>query len=158
TLAWAPFPLGSNRQWSWSLLTALVAVTWIVWGPSVWSAPQKLRPLRRFVVPLVLSFLTLAWALIQASTLVPSAWVHPVWQLGADLLQRPVQGSISMDRWRTLTEAMKLATYVAAGVLAFMMAQRSERAQRLMDAIMIIGAFYAVYGLGLSLAGLVQQN
>jgi len=157
-VAWAPFPLGSNRQWSWSLLAALVSINWSIWVLSVWGAPQKLRPLRRLFVPLVLSLLTLAWALIQASTFVPSAWVHPVWQLGADLLQRPVQGSISMDRWRTLTEVMKLATYLAAGVLAFMMAQRSERAQRMMDAIMLIGAFYAVYALGLSLAGLVQEN
>jgi len=158
TLAWAPFPLGSNRQWSWSLLAALIAITWAVWAFSVWSTPQRLRPLRRLLVPLVLALVTLVWALIQASTLVPAAWVHPVWQLGGDLLQRPVAGSISMDRWRTLTEVMKLATYIMAGVLAFMMAQRSERAKRLMDAFMIIGAFYAAYALGLSLSGMVQEN
>src|SRR5882672_1607519 len=75
-LAWAPFPLGSNRPWSWSLLTVLVSAIWLVWVLSVWSAPEKLRPLRRLSGPLVLGALTMAWALIQTSTLVPASWVH----------------------------------------------------------------------------------
>src|SRR5712664_1184499 len=142
-LAWAPFPLGSNRPWSWSLLTVFVAVTWFVWVLSVWTAPEKLRPLRRLSGPLALCAVAIIWALIQTSTWVPAAWVHPVWQLGQEFLRRPLQASISIDPWRTLTEAMKLGTYLAAGVLAYMMCQRQERAQRLLDALMIIGALYA---------------
>src|SRR6267142_3475493 len=108
TLAWAPFPLGSNRPWSWSLLTILVSAIWLAWVLSVWSAPEKLRPLRRLRGPLVLGAVTIIWALIQTSTLVPASWVHPVWQLGQEILRRPLRGSISIDPWRTLTEAMKL--------------------------------------------------
>src|SRR5215471_21232106 len=61
-IAWAPFPLGSNRPWSWSLLTALVACAWIIWSFSVWQTSENLRPLRRMAVPLTLSGLTLLWA------------------------------------------------------------------------------------------------
>ncbi len=157
-LAWAPFPLGSNRPWSWSLLTVFVAVTWFVWVLSVWTAPERLRPLRRLSGPLALCAVAIIWALIQTSTWVPAAWVHPVWQLGQEFLRRPLQASISIDPWRTLTEAMKLGTYLAAGVLAYMMCQRQERAQRLLDALMIIGALYAVYAWTLTMAGLVQEN
>src|SRR5262249_20920303 len=33
TLAWVQFPFGSNRPWAWSLLSLLVATTWLVWLP-----------------------------------------------------------------------------------------------------------------------------
>ncbi len=158
TLAWAPFPLGSNRPWSWSLLVFLITGLWLIWVLAIWSAPEKLRPLRRLKLPLAFAAITLGWALIQTATWVPSAWIHPVWQLGGDLLGRPVKGTISIDPWRTITEAMKLASYLLAAVLAYLMGQKYERAQRLLDALMIIAAFYAVYAATLQMSGFQQEN
>jgi O-antigen ligase len=158
TLAWAPFPLGSNRPWSWSLLIVFIAAVWVAWVLAIWTAPEKLRVLKRVKAPLILAGLALCWALIQTASWVPQSWIHPVWQLGGDLLGRMVKGAISIDPWRTITETMKLTAYLMAAVLAYMMSQKHERASRLLDALMIVAAFYALYGAGLQISGLQQEN
>src|SRR5277367_5641379 len=33
-IAWAQFPLGSNRPWAWSFLVLLIAVDWALWIPA----------------------------------------------------------------------------------------------------------------------------
>jgi O-antigen ligase len=56
-----------------------------------------------------------------------------------------VQGYISIDPWSTATEAMKLAAYIAAAILALLMSQRASRAGLLLDALIAIGSFYSLY-------------
>jgi O-antigen ligase len=157
-LAWVPFPLGSNRPWSWSLLVLAVALCWVFWSLSVWIQPDALRFLRRLKVPLMLAGLVLIWGFIQALSWVPLSWTHPAWQLAAEELDRPLTGSISISPWRTLTEVMKLGTYVVAAALAFMLSQRREQAQRLLSALMVIGLFYALYALLMGIAEVSQLS
>src|SRR5258707_188278 len=55
-LAWAPFPLGSNRPWSWSVLMLLIALAWGAWALSVWSSAAAAKELSlRLVVPIGLA-------------------------------------------------------------------------------------------------------
>jgi O-antigen ligase len=51
---------------------------------------------------------------------------------------------------------MKLVTYMMTAWLTFVMCQRAERAQQLIDALIAIGAFYAVYALILGMLDLNQ--
>lgn len=158
TLAWAPFPLGSNRPWSWSLLVILVCVCWLFWYGAAWNSRTRLRALRRLAVPLSLAGLTIAWALVQTSSWVPESWAHPIWPLAKDFLNRPLAGVVSMDPWRTVTEAMKLGTYVMAAVLAYMFALDRTRAHRLLDALLIVGTLYVVYTLALDFSNFRQES
>lgn len=158
TVAWAPFPLGSNRPWSWSLLVILICICWFVWCGSVWNSLERLRRLRRLRVPLSLTALTLGWALLQTITWVPQSWLHPVWQLGQDLLGRPLAGSISIEPWRTVTEVMKLATYLLAAVLVYMICEDRKRAQVLLNLLMTVGTAYVVYAVVLDFANFKQES
>jgi O-antigen ligase len=156
-LAWAPFPLGSNREWSWNLLIAMVALCWLVWG----ALHQREKALswlfvRNYPVPCVLAVCAVLWAVFQALPLAPQQWVHPIWKLAGSTLHTAIPATISINPWRTLGEALKLGTYGMALWLSYLMAQRTRIALFLLDAIVIVGAIYGVYSVGLKLLGWSQ--
>jgi O-antigen ligase len=157
TLAWAPFPLGSNRPWSWSLLALLVACCWTLWCGSIWRRPERaaflLDGLRG---PLILAALAIAWAIVQVTPIVPSNWLNPVWHGTASITGEKTASTISISPWRSTTELMKLVSYILAAWLARVFAQSRGGAYRLLDAIIIIGALYAAYGFVLALIGQSQ--
>lgn len=153
TLIWSPFPLGSNRPWSWSLLALLIACTWALWCGSVWRRPGAAAPLTQGLkAPIILAVLAIAWAIIQVLPIVPSGWLTPVWHRAAALIDIK-SPTVSVSPWRTETELMKLASYLMAAWLARAFAQSSDRAYRLLDAIIVVGALYGAYGFALLLIG-----
>jgi O-antigen ligase len=157
TLAWAPFPLGSNRPWSWTLMTLLIVAAWLCWLGSVWERPAgAARSLRRVAVPLVLASLALLWGVAQCVSWMPRSWLHPVWQVAAEGLGQPLRAMVSLNGWNSITELMKLVTYMMAGWLAYVLCQRPERARRLLDALIVIGTCYAAYALVMAMLGIVQ--
>jgi O-antigen ligase len=158
-LAWAPFPLGSNREWSWSLLTILVSFGWFLW--TIWAvgtAGAQWRNLKRLAIPLGFVITTLAWASIQGLPFVPANWIHPLWPQTALLLHRPIVGAISLNPWRTIGEVTKLATYVATTWMIFTLTRNRDRARHLLNAIIIVGALYALYGFALGLLETTQYS
>ncbi|HWF65502.1 MAG TPA: O-antigen ligase family protein [Rhizomicrobium sp.] len=156
-IAWAPFPLGSNREWSWGLLTILVAVCWLLWSFWAAAAPKvQWENFKRAWIPLLFVALTLIWAVIQTLPVVPAGWTHPLWASTASIIGHPIAGAISLNRWRTANEVGKLATYVAIAWLAFTLSRDEGRASRLLTALIIIGAFYAVYAFAIALTDTQQ--
>jgi len=157
TLAWAPFPLGSDRPWSWTLLTLLIVVSWLFWLAGVWQKPASVgQSARRIAGPLILASLALLWGVMQCLPWMPNAWLHPVWGIAADGLNKPRNAMISLNGWSTVTELMKLVTYMMAGWLAYVLCQRPERAKRMLDALIAIGACYATYALVMAMLGIAQ--
>jgi len=155
-IAWAPFPLGSNRPWAWSLLALLVTAAWVLWYCSVWSKPQTVRRLsHRLLGPLVLALLALGWGIVQVVPLIPAHWAHPIWRVAAGIIGN-TSPTISVSPWRTETELMKLAVYAMAAWLARAFAGDPKKAGQLIDAVICIGAIYAVYGFALILVGQSQ--
>lgn len=151
-IAWAPFPLGSNRPWSWSLLALLVTAAWLLWCCSVWSKPEVLgRALRKLLGPTILALIVLGWAIVQILPVIPMSWAHPVWRIAAGIMGRSVAPTISVSPWRSETELMKLVVYVMAFFMALVFARESKRASDLINALIMIGAIYAVYGFALKL-------
>ncbi len=149
-LAWAQFPLGSNRLWSCSLLVLLIALLWVLWIPLALEDTDRLRhSARPIAVPALLLALPLLWAWLQATGWTPASWRHPAWSL-VDGYLGPVRGAVSVDPHASLTEVMKLAAYIAAGWLAYYLAARHENARKLFAAIFAIGVIYAIYGIVLS--------
>lgn len=156
-LAWAPFPLGSNRPWSWSLLCLLIATCWLLWSASVCARPgTAIRPARALRGPAVLVGLALAWGVVQIVPWVPRTWPHPIWQIASTVLGRDTGATISLDPWRTETALMKCASYAMAAALAYQFARRGDRAGRLLDALIAIGGVYAAYALVMAALGLSQ--
>ncbi|MBI3678414.1 MAG: O-antigen ligase family protein [Proteobacteria bacterium] len=157
TLFWAPFPLGSNRAWSWSLLALLVTLCWLIWTAStLLDEERSLRFTRKLWPPAILAALALGWAIIQVLPWLPLTFAHPIWAMTSDVLARAATGSISIDPWRSTTEVMKLGTYAMACFLAFSLTNSLQRAGRLLDALIFCGAFYAAYGLCLAFFHLSQ--
>lgn len=156
-LAWAQFPLGSNRPWAWSLLAVLVALNWLLWLPAaIADSESAMRAFRRIQVPALAMLAVLLWAYLQAVTWTPDAWHNAIWSVGSGIGGLRTSGSISMNRFSTVTEVMKLLTYLSAFWIAYVCARRHELARRLFVAIFVIGVAYAVYGLVLHFANTSQ--
>jgi O-antigen ligase len=156
-LAWAPFPLGSNREWSWGLLSILVACCWTPWA--IWAlATSELqwRNVRLAWLPLSLALIALLWAIIQMLPIVPASWDHPLWEATANIMGQPIPGIISLNPWRTANEVAKLSTYLAAAWMAFTLAQNEDRAKLLLNAWIVIGTLYAGYAFAIALTGTQQ--
>jgi O-antigen ligase len=155
-LAWSQFPLGSNRPWSWSLLVILAVLCWLVWLPAAVLQLDKIRAATRaLIVPIVCGLLVVAWALIQAAPWTPISWHHPIW-LTLHGLTSSEPGAISLNPFDTVTEAMKLLTYLAVGWLAYVLAINPRAAKFLALSVFFVGVAYAIYGFLLSAANTSQ--
>jgi O-antigen ligase len=158
-LAWAPFPLGGAISWGAGLQEMLIAVCWLSWTISIhgrrWEDWSEFRPV---LVPLALGLIVLCWAGVQMLPITPASWAHPIWALASDTLGQNVPAVISLNPWRTETELLKLGSYIAACWLAFSLARRSDAAAILLNAVIAIGAFYALYALVLALIGIDQTK
>jgi O-antigen ligase len=156
-LAWAPFPLGSNRPWSWSLLGLLIALCWAWWALSAPArAGADTRLARRVAGPACLAAVALLWGVVQMLPIVPAGWTHPLWPLAGRALGHDLPATVSLNAWRTGTELMKLSSYAMMAWLCYVVAQDSTRAARLLDALIVIGTLYALYALILGLVGFRQ--
>jgi len=145
-LAWAPFPLGSNREWSWSILLLLGSVAWLSW--SVWgisSIDAQIQNVNRVALPLILVTISLCWSVIQVLSFVPAEWKHPLWQIGSSVLNQRLAGSISLNPWKTITGTLQLSLYVATAWLTYSLTRNPLRASRLFNCVIAVGAFYACY-------------
>lgn len=155
-LAWAPFPLGSNRPWSWSLLALLIAGIWLLWCGSIWNRPETVGRLSRGLLgPLVLAVLAVGWGIVQIVPMIPANWAHPIWRISGGIIGKNVIPTISLSPWRSETELMKFAIYA----MAFWMARAfagQKRAGDLISALIAIGACYAAYGFVLRSIGYSQ--
>ena len=158
-VAWAPFPLGSNRPWSWTLLVLGVVAAAFLWIAAKWGKPERaLVHFRPLAVPIALASLALAWGMIQIAPWVPASWAHPIWPIAAQALGHSLPSTISINPWRTGTELMKLAAYGVVVLLTAQLAGRAERAATLLGALVVIGAFYGAYSVGLALAQTSQYH
>ena len=81
----APLPLGSNREWSWTLcafMVAIIALGWVL--QSLFHPKQVSTSLRPPVIVLFLAVCTWAW--LQTAAWVPADWKHPLWSMNAEVL------------------------------------------------------------------------
>jgi len=147
-LAWVPFWLGSNRLIAWGInaivfpgLAAAYALSLIGRG-----MPQPV-PLRSIRLPAILFAAAAAWAVFQNATWTPAGLHHPVWQVAAEALGRPVPGSISVDRDLTALALLRLMTAASVLWLALQLCRDPRRAEIFLWALVGIGGLYAAAGI-----------
>ncbi len=155
TLAWAPFPLGSNRPWAWALLSFLIAASWLLWCAGLSSLTPVQELWYRLKLPLLLGLLCLLWSFLQALPVLPLPVTNWVWRDAAGQLGNWT-GAVSIAPWRTLTEAMKLTTYGLAFALAVIFSTQGQRAHFLFNALIVICGSYAAYSLVMAGLGMPQ--
>lgn len=153
-LVLAPLPLGSNREWSWSLLVGALAALGVAWALASLLRPGNVS--LRLPVPLVLLFLVApAWAAVQAWSGTPAAWHHPLWSVAAPLFApgEVAPGAVSTAPDDTLTAMLRLLAYGLAFFLAFQLCADVKRARLLFRTLAVLGLVVSIYGLGMFWSG-----
>lgn len=154
TLAWMPFPYGSNRPWAELLLALAFGGLLLAWAGLVMSGFAIQTPLlRRLKWPAMCAGIPLVWALVQCTDL---AWVtkvtgipvtglaHAVWAMSAQALGQPVGAYISVDPEGTRQALIASFVSIAAFLLAFNLGRDRDRAAFIAGSLVIIASAYAL--------------
>jgi O-antigen ligase len=158
-LVWAPFPLGSNRPWAWTILEAglfLAAALWTVgWMQRRHGSLHLVRAARP---AFVLLGLWLAWLALQCIPLPPglvrllspqAAAVHAL----AEPYRQGAWITLSVDPNASLVFWLKSCAWAAAFFLTLALAHTRERAQLIALTLVLSGLAQAVYGGLMHMAG-----
>jgi hypothetical protein len=147
-LAWAPFWYGSNDLVAWGVnallfpgMAALYEISILIRGQ---GHPMGVRTL---AVPTGLFAAAVVWIWIQNLTLVGMPVAHPIWEMAADALDRPIMGSISVNRDLTTLALVRLITAASAFWMAVQLCRNAARATLLIIAVAVSACAYSAYGL-----------
>ncbi|CAN2532869.1 hypothetical+protein [Methylocapsa aurea] len=148
-LAWAPFWLGGNRLPAWGVNGLYFPGLVLLFELGVLFAGRG-HPVSIATIagPAALFGATLLWIVFQASPIAPLA--HPIWGMASQMLEQTLEGGVSVDRGQTLVALLRLTTAASVFWLALQLSRRALRAHLLLEAVAVIIAAYAAYGLVLS--------
>src|SRR5262249_8550174 len=147
-LAWCPFWFGSNVLLAWGVNAVLFPGLVIIYEFSRLIRGER-HPvaITQIKVPAALFAAVVIWILIQNATWTPAWLHHPIWQMSADALEKPIDGSISVNRDLTTLALLRLVTAASVLWIAIQFCRDAARANLLLLFIAAIGCAYAAYGL-----------
>jgi O-antigen ligase len=87
------------------------------------------------------------WAVIQVLPFVPSSWAHPLWAETGEVLGMKLAGRISLAPEDSINGLSRLLTYIATGVLGYVLLQDASRARQFLKTLWITGCAICIYGL-----------
>lgn len=158
-LAWAPLPLGSNREWSLALLCAAIMLIAGVVALGYVASPYRVpESMRRYRIPILVLVLWAAFPLLQL--------VSPPAELaaysGLDVQRayqglKPVAGEVTsyltIDRDSTARALLRQSALVGLFVIVLVVVDRLSRLKLLLGVMFVAGAAQALYGLLVYLGG-----
>ena len=147
-LAWCPFWFGSNVLLAWGINAVLFPGLVAIYELSLLIRGER-HPvaIRQIKAPAALFAAVVLWILIQNATWTPDWLHHPIWQMTADELDRPIDGSISVNRDLTTLALLRLITAASVFWIALQLCRDVSRANFLLWSIAAISCAYAAYGL-----------
>jgi O-Antigen ligase len=147
-LAWCPFWFGSNTLLAWGTNAILFPGIAVIYELSL-LVKGKRHPvgIKQIKAPAALFGAVMLWILIQNATWTPYGLHHPIWQMTADTLERPIDGSISVNRELTSLALLRLITAASVFWIAIQLCRDAHRANFLLWSISAICCAYAAYGL-----------
>jgi O-antigen ligase len=147
-LAWCPFWFGSNVLLAWGINAVLFPGLVIIYELSllIRRKPHAVAA-GQIKLPAALFTAVVLWILIQNATWTPDWMHHPIWQMAADALGRPVEGSISVNRELTNLALLRLLTAASVFWLTLQLCRDAWCARFLLQSIAAITCAYAAYGL-----------
>ncbi|MGE5145109.1 MAG: O-antigen ligase family protein [Candidatus Eiseniibacteriota bacterium] len=150
----SPVPFGSVQPWAWGLLGIVTGLAMAGWCAAAWLNREMVAmPVRRFWVAALLFALAMIWAALQAASWTPDVWHHPIWGEAAKALGTAVPGSVAIDDYATGSTMMRLLTYAGIFWITLQFARNRITARRLIYALLIAEAVFAVYGLIVKFSG-----
>jgi len=142
----SPLPLGSNREWSWSLCALVAALLSMGWAAANLGKRGQVSRLLHPAIT-VMFLLACAWALVQITPWAPESWKHPLWAMTSETLDSSLPGSISLAADDTWSALMRLLSYALVFVLAYQLGRDRARAQSVFGWLAIAGLVYGLFGL-----------
>src|SRR5262245_49552368 len=146
-LAWCPLWRGSHGVLAWGINAVLFPGLVAIYELSLLIRGER-HPvaIKQIKVSAVLFAAVVLWILVQNATWTPDWLHHPIWQMTADALQRPIEGSISVNRELTRLALLRLITAASVFWIAIQLCRDAARADLLLWSITAIGCAYAAYG------------
>jgi O-antigen ligase len=147
-LAWCPFWFGSNDLLAWGINAVLFPGLVAIYELSLLIRGER-HPvaLKQIKAPAALFAAVVLWILIQNATWTPDWLHHPIWQMTADALNRPIDGSISVNRDLTTLALLRLVTAASVFWIAIQLCRDAWRANFLLKSVAALSCVYAAYGL-----------
>jgi O-antigen ligase len=147
-LAWCPFWFGSNGLGAWGVNAVLFPGLVAIYELSLLIRGER-HPvgIKHIKIPAALFAAVIVWILIQNATWTPAWLHHPIWQMAADALDKPIDGSISVNRELTTLALLRLITAASVFWIAIQLCRDASRANLLLWAVTALGCAYAAYGL-----------
>src|SRR6266478_5628234 len=147
-LAWCPFWFGSNELLAWGVNAVLFPGLVVIYELSLLIRGER-HPvaIKQIKVPAALFAAVVLWILIQNATWTPAWLHHPIWQMAADALDKPIDGSISVNRDLTSLALLRLVTAASVFWIAMQLCRNAFRTNFLLWSIAALGCAYAAYGL-----------
>jgi O-antigen ligase len=147
-LAWCPFWYGSNVLLAWGINAVLFPSLVAIYELSLLIRGER-HPvaMKQIKVPAALFAAVVLWIVIQNATWTPGWLHHPIWQMTADTLDKPIDGSISVNRDLTNLALLRLITAASVFWIAIQLCRDASRASFLLWSIAVISCAYAAYGL-----------
>jgi hypothetical protein len=147
-LAWCPFWFGSNALVAWGVNAVLFPGLAIIYELSLLIRGER-HPvaIKQIKVPAALFGAVVLCILIQNATWTPIWLHHPIWQMAADALDKPIDGSISVNRDLTSLALLRLLTTASVFWIAMQLCRDVSRANFLLWSVAAITCVYAAYGL-----------
>jgi O-antigen ligase len=150
TVAFCPLPLGSNRDWAWDPLAAivgalLVATAALAFVDREWQQ-RALAPFRGLLVPAVLFGLVVVWGLVQISGWTPASWSSSL-SASATLGLSEASRTVAFDSGQQWTALQRLLTYGGVFVLAAALGAYAPDARRLLGAIVVVATLMTLYSM-----------
>jgi O-antigen ligase len=148
----SPLPLGSNREWSWSLCAVVVALLSLAWVVANSGPKAQLTTRLPLWIPGLFA-LACAWVLVQVTFNSPAGWHHPLWAMTAETLGMEIPGRITLSAEDSWIALMRLLSYSLVFFLSFQFGRDRGRAQLMFGWLAIAGLVYGVFGLAVYWSG-----
>ena len=146
-IAVCPFWLGSNRMIAWGANAVFFSALLIAYEASLLvSGRSHPFPIEWIKIPAICFALVAAWCVIQMTPYVPKAWTYPIWEITSEAIGRDLPASISVNPDLTMLALVRLMTAASVFWLALQFGRSFDRSAQTLEAISVIGACYAAYG------------
>lgn len=151
-VALSPLPLGSNREWSWSLCALIAGLLVLVWALANCGRNAPVYGRIPTWIP-VLFLLACAWVVVQMASGTPLSWHHPMWALTGETLDLELPGRVTLSAEDSWVALMRLLSFALVFFLAFQFGRDRGCAQRVFGWLTLAGLAYAVFGLAIYWSG-----